>query len=255
MKRTIVIALGVGLALGLAGTIQAQSVDARELPVKKAIADSMTPEQLAAYRERLAQAIREGRLQTPAAKSVIRAPGDTCAASTPEVSALPFGPAADTTVAAIDDFNLPADTTNPTCTASSTCTGAGPAGSLPRGAIYTGTGTGPDRAFQIIVSASCTLDIDMDPTSTQDLALIVYQSTCSSLLSDCVCVDDTGVGGATESVALDAVAGTTYFLVTDGYSTGGTPPGPSGPYTMSVAEITATGCTLVPVELLDFDVL
>ena len=92
----------------------------------------------------------------------------------------------------------------------------------------------------------------MDPTGAQDLALIVYQSTCSSALADCLCVDDTGVGGVAESVTLSAVAGTTYFLVTDGYSTGATPPGPSGPYTMGV---TGTGCTLVPVELLDFEII
>ena len=254
MKRTIVVALGVGLALGLVGTIHAQSVNASRLPVKKAIADTMTSEQLAAYRERLAQAIRAGRLQGPGAKagSAILTPGDTCAAATPEVSTLPFGPAADTTVGATDDFDLPADVTNPTCTAAGTCTGAGPAGSLPAGAIYTGTGTGPDRAYRIITSANCTLTVTMDPTSTQDLALIVYQSTCSSSLADCLCVDDTGVGGVAESVALSAVAGVTYFLLTDGYSTGATPPGPSGPYTMSVA---GAGCTLVPVELLDFEII
>ena len=254
MKRMIVVGLGVGLAFGLVGTIHAQSVNASRLPVKKAIADTMTPEQLAAYRERLAQAIRAGRLQGPGAKAgaAILTPGDTCAAATPEVSTLPFGPSADTTVGATDDFDLPADTTNPTCAAAGTCTGAGPAGSLPGGAIYTGTGTGPDRAYRIITSANCALTVNMDPTGAQDLALIVYQSTCSNALADCLCVDDTGVGGVAESVTLSAVAGVTYFLVTDGYSTGATPPGPSGPYTMGV---TGTGCTLVPVELLDFEII
>jgi hypothetical protein len=181
-------------------------------------------------------------------------PADTCAGTTHEISALPFGPVADTTVGQTDDFNLPPDTTNPTCAAATTCTGAGPAGSLPRGAIYTGTGTAPDRAYRLRTDVSCTLTLVMDPTGAQDLALIVYENTCSSLLSDCVCVDDTGVGGVAEVVTLDAVAGTDYFVVIDGYSTGGTPPGPSGPFTLAVTETTATGCALVPVELQGFSV-
>jgi hypothetical protein len=252
MKCTIVSVLAVAACLGAADSLQAQSVDPSQLPVKRAIAESMTPEQLAAYRERLAQAIREGRLNGPGAPGGVRVPADTCAAATPEVSALPFNPPADTTVGMVDNFDLPADTTNPTCTAASTCTGAGPAGSLPRGAIYTGTGTAPDRAYRIITDAACTLTVTMDPTGAQDLSLVVYEGTCSSSLADCVCVDDTGVGGVAESVTLSATPGTTYFLVTDGYSTGGTPPGPSGPFTLSV---TGAGCALVPVELLDFDVI
>lgn len=246
MKRPLTTAiLGVGLVMTLAVGV----VEAQQVMVKKAIADTMTPDELAAYKERLAARVAEKR-----ANPGPLVPADTCAGTTPEVGMLPFGPVADTTVGQVDDFNLPADTTNPTCAASTTCTGAGPAGSLPRGAIYTGTGTGPDRAYQIITDLSCTVSITMDPTGAQDLALIVYQSTCSSLLSDCVCVDDTGVGGVAETVSLDAVAGTTYFVVIDGYSTGGTPPGPSGPFTLTVTETTATGCDLVPVELQNFSI-
>lgn len=223
-----------------------------EVRVKKALADSMTPEQLRAHKERMAAMVNAG----PAARvpGALLAPADTCVAATPEIGTLPYNPAADTTVGMVDDFDLPADTTAPTCTASTTCTGAGPAGSLPRGAIYTGTGTAPDRAYAIEASVNCSVNITMDPTGAQDLALIVYQTTCSSALSDCVCVDDTGVGGAAESVTLDMVAGTQYFIVVDGYSTGGTPPGPSGPFTLSVTETTATGCTLVPVELTGFSI-
>ena len=70
--------------------------------------------------------------------------------------------------------------------------------------IYPGTGVGPDRAYHIRTDAACNLTITMDPTDVgpdaDDLALIVYQSACSDSLSDCVCVDDTGVGGVAEVV-------------------------------------------------------
>jgi hypothetical protein len=236
--------------LALAPLALVGAADAAEVNVKKAIADAMTPEQLAAYKATLAARVAAGVFDR-ANSNVMLAPGDTCVAATPEVGPLPFN-GSDTTVGATDNFDLPADTTAPTCTASTNCTGAGPAASLPRGGIYTGTGTGPDRAYSIRTSASCDLVITMDPTTTADLGLIVYQDTCSNLLSDCVCVDDTGVGGVAETVTLNAVGNTQYFVVTDGYSTGATPPGPSGPYTLN---ITTTGaCTLVPVELIDFKI-
>lgn len=243
--------LAVGAVAALALTFAANVV-AAPVHVKKVIADSMTADELAAYKQRLEERAAAGAFDN-APGGPERAPGDTCAAATPEISTLPFNPAGDTTVGATDNFDLPADTAAPTCTASSTCTGAGPAGSLPRGGIYTGTGTGPDRAYSIQVNTACTLSITMDPAAA-DLALIVYQTACSNSLADCVCVDDTGGGGTAEVVSLQAVPGTTYFIVTDGYSAGATPPGPSDAYTISVTETTATGCQFVPVELQGFEV-
>jgi hypothetical protein len=143
-----------------------------------------------------------------------------------------------------DDYDLPADVSAPTCTAPTNCTGDGPVGSLPRGAIYTGTGTGPDRAYHVRTDADCDLTITMQPTGTEDLGLILYQAQCSNSLSDCVCVDDTGIGGDAESVLLNAVSGTDYFIVIDGYSSYATPPGPAGPFTL---QITGTGCNLLGV--------
>ncbi len=213
-----------------------------EVRVKEALAATMTPEQLAAHKERMAKLLVAKRER---ASVGALAPADTCASATNEVGSLPFNPPADTTVGQTDDYDLPADVAAPTCTASSNCTGAGSAASLPRGAIYTGTGMGPDRAYKIRTNLDCTLNITMDPTGAEDMALIVYQANCSSSLADCACVDDTGVGGVAESVALSAVAGTDYFIVVDGYSAGATPPGPSGPFTISVTETTATGCSLV----------
>jgi len=204
-----------------------------QVRIKKAISDTLTPEELQARKERLAQFMYQQHLLGD------RTPGDICTTATGETTLGPFN---DTTVGAADNFDLPADTTAPTCAAAgSVCTGAGPAGSLPAGAVYTGTGTGPDRAFKIRSSTACTMTITMDPAA-QDLALIAYQQLCSSALTDCACVDDTGTAGAAESVSLTMAANTDYFVVADGYSTGATPPGPSDAYTMTFS---GAGCTLV----------
>ena len=176
---------------------------------------------------------------------------DACTSATPEISALPYAGGADTTVGQTDNYDLPADTTNPTCAVGASCTGAGGAGSLPFGAIYTGTGTAPDRAYRFQTDANCTLTITATPSSAWDISLILYQANCSSNLADCACVDDTGVDGQAESISLNAVAGTVYYAVIDGYSAGATPPGPSGGFNLG---ITGTGCSLVPVELQSFEV-
>ena len=249
-NKFIHVAAAVFGALVAGQALAAESWEAYldQVRIKQAIADSLTPAQLQERRERLARWL-EQQAQLPQ-----RAPGDTCAVATNEVSTLPFNPAADTTVGQVDNYDLPADTTNPTCAAPTTCTGTGTAGSLPRGAIYTGTGTGPDRAYKIRTNVACTLNVTIDPTSTQDLAAIVYQTQCSSNLADCGCVSDAGVGGATETISLTTVAGTDYFVVADGYSTGATPPGPSGPFTLSITETSATGCQLVGAASADLSI-
>ncbi len=242
-RRLIVSAVVLG-GLMAAPAPAEEPLDTSHIRVKQAIAESMTPEQLEACKQRLAKNFVNrpaGATRSPAPDT----PGDTCPVATWQCVPFP-APLPDTTVGASDNYDLPPDTSAPTCTAASTCTGAGPAGSLPRGAVYTGTGTGPDRAWRIRTDANCTLTITMDPTGSEDLSLIVYQAVCSRLLSDCNCVDDTGVGGVAEQVVLNAVAGTDYFVVVDGYSTGGTPPGPAGNYTLHV---TGAGCTICPVEL------
>lgn len=249
MKRQVLFVAAVSL-MGFA--LQAAAITPAEVRVKKAIADKMTPDELAAYKQLLAERYNQGAFDKAAGNNnPILTPADTCTAATPEISTLPYTGPADTTVGAVDNFDLPADTTNPTCAVGATCTGAGPAGSLPFGAIYTGTGTAPDRAYRFQTSANCTLTITGTPSSAWDLSLVVYQANCSSNLADCACVDDTGVGGDAESVTLSAVAGTVYFAVVDGYSAGATPPGPSGAFTLG---ITGSGCTLVPVELQSFEV-
>jgi|JI10StandDraft_1071094.scaffolds.fasta_scaffold12661_3 uncharacterized repeat protein (TIGR01451 family) len=245
--KTSRIALGVALCFGAIAALPAQTPGWEQyldqVRIKKVIADQLTPEQLEERRIRLAQwlAERAANAQTP--NTPTGGPAhDTCPTTPYATGAFPFS-VSDTTVGLVDDYDLPADTIDPTCTAPTTCTGAGPAGSLPRGAIYTGTGTGADAAYKIRTDANCTLQITVDPTSTQDLAAILYQTQCSSSLADCGCVDDTGAGGTAEVITLNAVAGTDYFVSADGYSSGGTPPGPSGPYTVSVA-VTSGTCNL-----------
>lgn len=247
-KRLVAVVGIVALAsIGVGRAAAQDAIDTSNIFVKKAIAEKMTPEQLQAYKETLAGRKAAGAFdRAPAGPNGNRTPGNICSAATYELGSLPYGPIGDTTVGATDNYDLPPDVTNPTCTAPGTCTGAGPAGSLPRGAIYTGTGTGPDRAWHIKTSANCNLSISMTPTGGQDLALITYLANCSSSLSDCLCVSDTGIENQTETISLSAVAGTEYFIVIDGYSAGGTPPGPSGPYTLTIS---GTGCSLVPVEL------
>jgi hypothetical protein len=220
-----------------------ERIDTSHIMVKKGIADKMTPAELQAYKERLARNLASRRSEWTAPAGDPDTPADACPAATPESGALPFGPVSDTTVGMTDDYDLPADTANPTCTASTTCIGGGPVGAQPRGGIYTGTGVGPDRAYRFKTDANCDLTITMDPTGAEDLALFVYQAQCSNSLADCVCVDDDGIGGVAESVLLSAVAATEYFVVVDGYSTGAAPPGPSGPFDLT---ITGTGCNLLP---------
>lgn len=168
---------------------------------------------------------------------------DTCSSNV-QINSVPFNDAA-TTVGATDNYDLPADTASPTLTGCPTCTGtgAGPVGSLPRGGVYTGTGTAPDVAYRIsYATANNNLTVTMDPTGAEDLSLIVYTNVCSSLLADAIVVDDTGVGGVAESVTISTMPAGAYHIVVDGYSAGATPPGPSGAYTLNV-----TGSAPVPV--------
>ena len=252
MSRLLVASLMLaGTAVGLASAT-AQEIDVDALPVRKAIADRMTPDELHAYKLKLAQAIKEQQIRRarPPLDGPLT-PADTCTAATYEIGSLPFN-SSDTTTGMIDDYDLPSDTTDPTCTASTNCTGGG-IGCGPRGCIYAGTGTAPDRAYRIRVDAPCDLSIAGTPTAAPpdewDLALVVYQTQCSSSLSDCVCVDDSNFPGETESVLLNAVPGLDYFIVIDGYFTSGIPN--LGPFDLSV---NGSGCVLVPAELLDFEI-
>lgn len=224
-----------------------------QVRIKKAIAETLTPAQYEARVEALAKELAARAAAGPARPASGPTPNlsaDTCPATTFDIGALPYANAS-TTAGLADDYDLPADTTNPTCTAAVTCTGTGPVASLPRGAIYTGTGTAPDRAYRIQTNAACNLTIGM--TSTPDLALVLYPTTCSSSLADCGCVSDSGLANGSETITMTTAANTPYFVVIDGYSSAATPPGPSGAFNLSVSSKTP-GCALTPVQLQNFSI-
>ncbi len=166
---------------------------------------------------------------------------DTCPGTS--ITALPYSDLAGTTIGKADNYDLPTATVSPTVTACPTCTatGGGPAISLPRGAVYTGTGTAPDSAYTItFTSPNNSLNVTVRPVAA-DLALVVYAGTCSSLLSDAIVVSDVSADGIPESVSISTMPAGTYNIVVDGYSSGGAPPGPSDTYSLSV---TGTGTVL-----------
>ncbi len=244
----------IGMILSSAPAHAQGPIDTSGIFVKKALAQRLTADELRSYEERLARHRAAGAFdRAPSGAAATRTPGDTCPAATYELIGPPWGPFPSTTAGALDNYDLPPDTTNPTCAAAVTCTGTGPAGSLPRGAVYTGTGTGPDNAWRIMTAGNCTLAIHMAPTGGQDLALVTYLAGCGSSLLDCACVSDSGLAGQAEDVSLEAVTGVEYFVVVDGYSTGGAPPGPAGPYELTITS-PGGGCILVPVELQGFSI-
>lgn len=172
-------------------------------------------------------------------KRVLLAGGDTCGTAT-AIAALPYNDTA-TTVGMADDYDLPVSITAPTVTGCPTCnaTGGGPLEAAPRGGVFLGTGTGPDVAYSISFSSSNnSLDVMLTPTGSDDLALIVYTDVCSNSLADAIVVDDDNAGGESEHVVIANMPAGTYNIVVDAYSSGGTPPGPSGPYSIA---ITGTG--------------
>lgn len=236
MKNSALLVAAIGL---LGNAVSAAAITPAEVKVKAALAATMSADELAAYKQRLADRVNQKLVDRPLGG--VRTPADACTSATPEISGLPYNSAADTTVGLTDNYDLPADTTPPTCTVGATCTGAPDN----QGDIYTQTGTGPDKAYMIQTDADCALTITMDPTGAEDMALIVYQANCTSNLADCACVDDTGGGGTAEAVTLSAVAGTTYYVVADGYA------GSAGAFTINIA---GSGCSLTPVSLQSFSV-
>jgi len=165
--------------------------------------------------------------------------GDTCGSAT-AIGALPYNDTG-TTLGATDDYDLPVSIAAPTVTGCPTCTatGGGPVEAAPRGGVFLGTGTGADVVYSItFTSSNNSLDVTLTPTGSEDLALLVYTDVCSNSLADAIVVDDDSAEGEAEHVVISNMPAGTYNIVVDAYSTGGTPPGPSGPYSI---EITGTG--------------
>ncbi|MBK8465234.1 MAG: hypothetical protein IPL32_05330 [Chloracidobacterium sp.] len=165
--------------------------------------------------------------------------GDSCGAAT-AIGAFPYNDTG-TTLGMTDDYDLPVSIVAPTVTGCPTCiaTGGGPVEAAPRGGVFLGTGTGPDVAYSItFTSSNNSIDVTLTPTGSEDLALIVYTDVCSNSLADAIVVDDDNAEGEAEHVVISNMPAGTYNIVVDAYSTGGTPPGPSGPYSIA---ITGTG--------------
>jgi hypothetical protein len=255
------LALGVAASLAhLTGPLlradEAADV-ASQRPLRKAVIQKLTPEQIQARREQAARRFAAARERARAgAPGGLDVPADTCPAATPETATLPFGPVSDTTIGMTNDYE-PANSTTLTCSAPTNCTGR-PTG---RGEVYLGTGWGPDKAYHIRTDANCTLTIDVVAPNTgptaADLGLLVYQTQCTDDLVNCACASDNDFPGNsdppdptslnTEEVVLDALANTDYFIIIDGYSSwdGISPPptsGDAGPFTLG---ITGSGCNLV----------
>lgn len=183
----------------------------------KSIWNSLTPEEQAAY----AAAAKSPAAGLPAASS--RTPGDTCAAATLEVSSLPFADS-NTTVGLTDDLVFAA-----------AC-----------GGFNASSGLGPDLVYRVQTDVDCGVNVALDPAAA-DLALWVV-TDCADPVGGCVGGDDSGGNGTIEEVAFTATGGQEYFVVVDGFG------GASDAFDLSITETTATGCTLVPVELQHFDV-
>ena len=180
-------------------------------------------------------------------KSLLKmfAGGNTCGAAATPILVLPYSDPAGTTVGKVDDYKLPPDTTAPTVTGCPTCTatGTGTAASLPRGAVYTGTGTGTDSAYKVTFNApNANMLVTMTPAAGLDLALIVYTSVCSNNLTDGIAVSDRGAAGAAENITITTMPVGVYNIVVDGYSYQGAPPGPSGTYTLAVSCVAGQNC-------------
>lgn len=218
--------IGVVLVLCVVGFVQLAAAELPDSAFK--LAGQLSAEDLAALKQ-----IAEENLVKRMAEN--RTPADTCDSATNEIGALPFN-VAGTTVGMTDDYDLDVNV---------------PSGCALGGNSWTGTGVAPDIGYRIQTDIACDLTVTVTPEAAYDTALVIYNPQCSNLESDCVIVSDEGFPGDPETVVFNASAGVDYFILVDGYSSGGVPPGPSGTFTLDIG---GTSCVLVPVELQSFDV-
>jgi hypothetical protein len=200
----------------VAGLLLGGAAFAQMPPDLKAIWNTLTPAEQAAYEALMPPSPNASPLG-------VRTPGDTCAAATLEISALPFIHN-NTTVGLADDFLYGA-----------AC-----------GGFNASSGIGPDVAYVVRTDITCDVNVDMDPAAN-DLALWVV-TDCSDPVGGCVGGDDSGGNGTAEQVAFTATAGTDFFIVVDGFG------GASDAFVLTVTEVGQTGCSLVPVELQGFSI-
>jgi opacity protein-like surface antigen len=208
--------IGVGIAaVGLACLTAPAAAQDRMPQDLKAVWNTLTPAEQAAY-EAMGR-----RSAGSSSRGLSRAPGDTCAAATLEVSALPFVNN-NTTVGLADDMVFGA-----------ACNG-----------FNESSGVGPDIAYLVRTDVDCDVEVDMDPVAN-DLALWVV-TDCADPVGGCVGGDDSNGSGVAEQVAFSAAAGVDHFIVVDGFA------GASDAFALTVTETSQTGCALVPVQLQGF---
>lgn len=112
------------------------------------------------------------------------------------------------------------------------------AGCAGGGVTYPLTGVGDDVVYRIATDQTCTLEIGITPLEEVDLALYALSPNCRDVHGNCVIASDAGGVGDAESVQLQTSADVAYFVIVDGYN------GQSGPFELTIAEATATGCAL-----------
>lgn len=128
----------------------------------------------------------------------------------------------------VDAAAMPYQNAGDTSNSETTDNYAGLLGNCP--GLYEDTGKGAaDHAYSFTPSSSGVYTVSVD--STHDAALYVA-TDCSDIANTCVIGDD---GTDEDSLTLQADAGTTYFLIVDGYA------GAEGPYTLNVA-VCAPAC-------------
>lgn len=130
---------------------------------------------------------------------IVATPGDTCAAATHELGLLPHSDI-DTTAGRADDNSYPGS-----CADASTGTPGNSA-------------VGADLYYRIRTSASCTLQVSVNPTGLENLGLYIASDCAPLSATNCITMDDDGAGGVTEIVNFAATAGTDYYILIDGNS-------------------------------------
>jgi hypothetical protein len=229
--------LAVVLACGVASSQKDDDLDWTNL---KGIWNGLTRAEKDAYREAAREMAREGGRAIALGRTLrpsLLGSADTCAEASPELSALPrlFS---DDTSGFGDDYGYgdacgcsPIDPRAPNC-----------------GGFNGDSGVGPDIAYKVVVDQDCTLLAQLSPTDPLvDMALYVT-TDCDDIASGCVGGDDWGAEGQGEEVPFEAVAGTDYWVVVDGFL------GDSGPFELVIVETGSTPCSILPVELLTFGV-
>ncbi len=209
------------VALLLTSPLAAQDIDWDQV---KLTWHSLTPSERAAYQEMMPAAKAPAGTATILGQKVLpinRAPADMCPGTTNEVGAVPYSSGGDTTALSAD-YDI-----------------AGIGGVCDT----TFNSSANDEAWRVQVDVTCDVNALIDGAHDE----VIYVVTdCTNLAGTCIASQDNG--GTGEDITFTATAGTDYFLIADGWNTA------AGAYTLDIIEVTATGCSLVPVELQGFTV-